>query len=161
VLQAHRFFCSQSTCPVCKEEAKSARYSFQLNNILEFHRQIKKRKITKDEQLDEQILSPKTSEEIFPNGSPYDQSQPQDTDDDAGSDESEFSQLPATTPTQDGVLWPCASCVPGNATGYTCTLPIPQPVADEAADNRSIPSPPSRGVARLALVDPVTRQFRS
>ena len=57
----------------------------------------------------------------------------------------------------NGVLWPCISCLPGNTTGYTCTTPVPRP--DEVTG--AVFPPPSRGDARAALVDPVTRQFRS
>ena len=38
--------------------------------------------------------------------------------------------------------WPCPSCIPGNATGYTCPVPIPTPTgASIEAESRELGRP--------------------
>ena len=37
------------------------------------------------------------------------------------------------------LAWPCPSCIPGNATGYTCRVPIPTPtMASIEAESREL-----------------------
>lgn len=144
------------TCPACKEKAKSARFSFQLNSILEYHRAVKKRQAGKTELVSKSESLPHTSEEIYPLSNSND-----GYDSDSGSepDYEIEAPRPAIAPIHDGVMWPCRSCSANNDTGYQCPHPIPNPSTDDGSADPI--SRPTRGDARLSLVDTTTMQFRS
>lgn len=117
---------------------------------------MKKRQAGQTQLVSESESQLRTSEEIYPLSNSDDAN-----DSDSGSelDYEMEAPRPAITPIHDGVMWPCRSCLTNNDTGYQCPHPVPDPLTNgDPAD--PIPRP-TRGDARISLVDTATMQFRS
>ncbi|KAF8323147.1 hypothetical protein DL93DRAFT_2223102 [Clavulina sp. PMI_390] len=159
---------SNSNCPSCKEESKSARFSFQINSIMGYHREVKRRRLAPEasESQPEKNSGSRTSEEIFPFGrggepAPVDEDSDHEGDNsdldlDQADEGEEIPVLPpAIIPVEVGSLQPCPCCVQDNTTGYHCEVPMTIIPPDE-----NLP-PLRRGEARLSVIDSTTMQFRS
>ena len=159
------------TCPICKQEAISARHSFQLNAIIHHYNHAKRRRIPdlSSDGARSSAASPDlpTSNEIIyplgvvpqgvPGSSIGDENIQYDDGDAYLSDSEDSVEFANSGPAPDGPVWPCPSCIVGNTTGYTCPVPIPTPDAPPFPDGSLIPP---RGERRASLVDQETGEYR-
>ncbi|KIJ45084.1 hypothetical protein M422DRAFT_29934 [Sphaerobolus stellatus SS14] len=146
---------TNSNCPTCKKNSRSAKSAFQLKAIME--RVHKKRKSKKSKK------SPTPSgdnTEIFPENRVHDHGDDDDDDDAVDDDDhydSDGSDHYIYTP-GEGLVWPCDACSPNHPSGYTCPNPIPAPTNEEiqeeqarrGAGNTPV-GPPARGERRTFL----------
>src|SRR5258708_10004576 len=146
---------SNNTCPLCKTRARSGRFAFQLNGILQSYKNQRGVPITSSQQHGALSLS---TDIIYPVGDPQcmDVDEENSDGEELNDEELENQRMAAITnqiprhiePLSEfssEPIWPCPSCLPGNDTGFICPIPIPIP------EGAAMP-PPARGARRARLL---------
>ena len=136
-----------ANCPMCKQKSISAKFAFQIDNIISHYHKRKRHAPDPESSSREEIfpfgrraLAPLPSESSV-GGSQFgglmifDQ-EDDDDEDDAYSNVSLPGPLPDPRP-GGNLVWPCPSCVPNNNTGYVCPLPIPMPTLEQIAEEQA------------------------
>ncbi|KAF8525241.1 hypothetical protein BU17DRAFT_84170 [Hysterangium stoloniferum] len=122
-----------SNCPTCQKESTSAKSAFQLKAIIDRVHKNKRQKL-------QSTTGGNNNSEIFPSG-------------DGGADLFDEEIMEDDVEPEDGLIWPCLSCDPNNATGYVCPVPIPAPTPAERQEaNHAVP--PSRETPKTPLDSP-------